>query len=106
MPSGPSPSVPTATEEQGAPRRQKRSAERTPEEQEVAEAAEAAKQCPPLAEELQGLISRSALRCIPTHHLGLAYKYTKKKGVLMSGSKRHMCTRKFIIEMSRASQVK
>jgi len=69
------------------------------------EEAARAKECPELPAELQCVISRSSMRYILIHHLGMEYRYTKKKGVLMNGAKRHTRIRKFMIEMNRALEL-
>ena len=69
-------------------KKKKKARRRSPEEQAAATAAEEeaaqAKVCPKLPAELQCVISRSSMRYILTKHLGMEYKYTKKKGVLMN----------------------
>ena len=69
-------------------KKKKKARRGSPEEQAAATAAEEeaaqAKVCPKLPAELQCVISRSSIRCILVKHLGIEYKYTRKKVVLMN----------------------
>ncbi len=57
---------------------------------------------PPLAPELRRKISRSIFRHWLMKFLGLEWSYTKKKGLFMKGSDRHLRIREFVIEIHRA----
>ena len=47
-------------------------------------------------------IPRSSLSYMLRKHMGYVYAYTKKKGALMKGEKRHARIRRFVIEMHQA----
>jgi hypothetical protein len=57
---------------------------------------------PPLIPDLRVSIPRSSLRYALIHYLGYKHGYTKKKTTFSSPAARHLCIRKFIIEMDRA----
>ena len=60
------------------------------------------KQAPDLPDDLKCIIPRASMLYLLKNHLGYDFLYTKKKGPLMKGPKRHNRIRKFMIEMSRA----
>ena len=53
-------------------------------------------------ESLRVRIPRSSLSYMLRKNMGYVYAYTKKKGALMKGEKRHAIIRRFVIEMHRA----
>ena len=55
-------------------------------------------------ESLRVRIPRSSLSYMLRKHMGYVYAYTKKKGALMKGEKRHAIIRRFVIEMHKALQ--
>ena len=58
--------------------------------------------CPELKDELKCVIAKTSMFYLLHHHLGLDYKYTKKRGVFMATIPRQTRIRKFMIEFSRA----